>query len=762
MSARVLCVLAAACLGVSDAFNLNGAGSFGRSRRAGSPSHRLRRGFASLDVFDESFLNSPSTVLSQVATATAEPEQAETYAFQAEVSRVMDIIINSLYTDKDVFLRELVSNAADACDKRKVTLTSHNLPYDHGCIKIRADKRRKLLIVEDTGIGMNKTELINNLGTIAQSGTAKFLQQVADGQADASLIGQFGVGFYSAYLVADQVEVVTRKDVETEDGQLLRGQTYRWRSNSEGTFTVFPEDEEKMDDPFETTGTRVILHLKEEADEYMEDYKIKELLRKYSEFIQYPISVWSEKVDYERVPDPDAPVKPGDPPRMKTVTKRFNEWERVNLQPPIWRRDRDDLSDDDYFEFYKSTFKSYDDPTGYIHFKVEGQVEFSSVLFIPGSIPWELTRNMFDDDSRGIRLYVKRVFINDKFAEAIPRWLTFIRGVVDSEDLPLNVGREILQKSKMLTIINKRIAAKAIDMIREIRRQGGDKWDKFWENFGKYLKVGVVEDRDHKEQIAQLLQFYSSKSGPKQTTLDEYVSRMKANQTAIYYVAAESRQAAAENPLLEKLRALDYEIMYMTEPLDEFCMQSLQTGDYMGKQVVDINKDDLRLPEDESEDEKERKKQKRIEMENLCDWLENYYGKTVQKVRVSERLTESPVLLVQGEFGISPSLQKYIKQQAAAQGTQENEMYGMAMNQLIVEVNAEHPIVEQLNQMVLKDRNSRNAKEVAKLLFDVASLQGGYTVNDPGAFAKGIVRLMKREADTFLDNLGSETEATES
>jgi len=346
--------------------------------------------------------------------------------------------------------------------------------------------------------------------------------------------------------------------------------------------------------------------MKEDADEYLEDYKIKELIRKYSEFISVPIEVWCEKVEYDRVADPTASTKPGESPKMKTITKRRHEWEHVNLQPPIWRRDRDTLKDEDYNEFYKSTFKAYDDPLGFIHFKVEGQVEFSSVLFVPGTVPWELSRNMFDDESRGIRLYVKRVFINDKFGESIPRWLTFVRGVVDSEDLPLNVGREVLQKSRMLTVINKRLANKAIDMIRSIKNEGGDKWKKFWENFGKYLKVGVVEDRDHQELIASLLEFWTSTSGTERASFDDYIGRMKPNQTCIYYVSGETRHAASNSPALEKLKKFGYEVIFATEPIDEFCLQALSAAKFRNFDVIDANKADLKLPEFETETDMEK------------------------------------------------------------------------------------------------------------------------------------------------------------
>eukprot|EP00922_Rhytidocystis_sp_ex-Travisia-forbesii_P014958 GHVS01022371.1.p1 GENE.GHVS01022371.1~~GHVS01022371.1.p1 ORF type:complete len:838 (+),score=194.76 GHVS01022371.1:346-2859(+) len=675
----------------------------------------------------------------------------ETHKFQAEVSRVMDIIINSLYTDKDIFLRELVSNAADACDKLRVVLANDNAYNGQGRIRIKADRDTRTLTVEDDGIGMNKQELIHNLGTIAQSGTAKFLQQISDGKADASLIGQFGVGFYSSYLVADQVEVVTKR--AGPDAAV-----WRWRSTSGGTFTVCQvgQDEEIMKDVY--SGTKIFLHLKEECDEYLEDYKIKDLLRKYSEFVQYPIQVWSEKVEYERVTDNKALLKAGEKPRIKTVTRRFNEWEHVNTQPPIWRRAQQHVRDVDYYDFYKSTFKSYDDPMAYTHFKVEGQVDFCSVLYIPGSLPYELSKNMFDDQSRGVRLYVKRIFINDQFTEQLPRWLKFLRGVVDSEDLPLNVGREILQKSKILAIINKRIAQKALDMMKGIKAESKEKWKKFLSTFGKYLKVGVVEDKDHLEQLASLIEFWSTHSTEEETGLDDYIARMPESQKSIYYVAAESKQAAEESPALEKLRKLGYEVLYCTEPVDEFALSSMTVNKYRGFAVLDAIKSDLKLGN--AGESAESMKRKKLDMEFLCEWLQNYFGKKVHRVAASDRLTESPAILVQGDYGLSPTMQRYMKQQATSQGMSDQDVYGMNMNQAVLEINPDHAIIKKLHQMVRADRYSDAAKQMAHLLFEVSGLQGGYTVENPSAFAKRIVVLMTENAERTNSSSPSTTTAS--
>ncbi|GIX60905.1 heat shock protein 90, putative [Babesia caballi] len=674
-------------------------------------------------------------------------EGEQSFPFQAEVSRVMDIIVNSLYTDKDIFLRELVSNAADALDKRRIRGDpEEKVPLEtFGGIRIIPDKEHNTLTIEDDGIGMTREELVKNLGTIAESGTAKFLKQMdKPGSSDSNnLIGQFGVGFYSAFLVASKVEVFSRAFGQ-EDGPV-----YRWKSDTSGTFSVGQVNDADLQASFMKTGTRIVLHIKPECDDYLEDYKLKELLRKYSEFVRFPIQVWVEKVEYERVPDESTAVE-GKPGRYKTVSKKKHEWEHVNTQIPIWRRDQADIKPEDYVSFYKSTFKAYDDPMSYIHFKVEGQVEFSCLLFVPGSLPWELSRNMFDDESRGIRLYVKRVFINDKFSEAVPRWLTFVRGVVDSDELALNVGREYLQRSKALTVINKRIATKAIDMMKNLKSANPERFKKFSDHFGKYIKIGVVEDRENQQDLASLITFWSTKSGQDRITLDEYVGRMKPDQSAIYYLTADNIESAQSSPSLEKLKALDYEVLYALEPIDEFCLSSLTAAKYKNVVVLDVNKSDLKLKEPEGKTEST--KADSVEYETLCSWLKALFPNDVHDVKVSTRLVESPAILVQTDFGLSPSMQRYMKQQATSAGMNDTEMFGTSMvSKPVLEINVEHPIIQHLNVMVKADKLSDVPRQVAKQLLDVVSIQGGYNVKDPTLFAKNVLQLMQREAKQFLE-----------
>ncbi|UKJ89847.1 heat shock protein HSP90 [Theileria orientalis] len=688
----------------------------------------------------------------------------QTYPFQAEVSRVMDIIVNSLYTDKDIFLRELVSNAADALDKRRLKADpEEKVPKEaFGGIRIIPDKNLNTLTIEDDGIGMSAEELKTNLGTIAESGTAKFLKQL-DRAEESNLIGQFGVGFYSSYLVSNKVEVFSRAYGQE------KGPVYRWKSDSNGTYTIGKVNDQEVNEKFMNCGTRIVLHLKPECDDYLEDYKLKELLRKYSEFIRFPIQVWVERIEYERVPD-DTTMVDGKPGRYKTVTKKRYEWEVVNTQLPIWRRDQSTIKPEDYVSFYKSTFKAYEDPLSYIHFRVEGQVEFTCLLFVPGSLPWELSRNMFDEESRGIRLYVKRVFINDKFSESIPRWLTFVRGVVDSDELSLNVGREYLQRSKALTVINKRIASKAIDMLKNLKNNNKVRFERFTENFGKYIKIGVVEDRDNQQELASLTVFKSSKE--KMTTLDEYVQRMKKEQPAIYFISADSEQSAENSPSLEKFNQLDYEVLYSLEPIDEFCLSSLMASKYKGIMIQDVNKHDVKLgvsatSSSGSADGKSSdgsgtgtpgtgagsggRGESQTDYEMLCTWMKNNFSDRVQEVKVSSRLVESPALLVQADFGLSPSMQKYMRQQATSAGMNETELFGTSLvSKPVLELNPDHPIIASLERMLKVDALRDRMKEIAERLIDVVSIQGGYAIEHPSTFAKGIIKLMQNEASHYL------------
>lgn len=646
--------------------------------------------------------------------------QAEAYQFQAEVSKVMDIIINSLYSNKDVFLRELVSNAADACDKKRfLLLTEREEQPEDMRMQIWADKERRTLTIEDNGIGMTKAELIENLGSIARSGTADFVKALGKGDADLSLIGQFGVGFYSAFLVADKVEVFSRSlnDLGSER------KTWKWTStSSDGTFSIEDGSAEQMFG--EISGTKIVLHIKEDGEEYLESEKLSELLKRYSEFVTFPIELWTEKVHYDQAEG--------------SASRSIFDWETVNKVSPIWLRSPEVVNQSEYSEFYKTTFKAFDEPLITTHFKAEGSIDFQALIFIPTVLPFELMRDMFSDDGRGIRLYVKRVFINDNFEDLIPRWLTFARGVVDSEDLPLNVGREILQKSRALQIIRKRVTRKVLDSIETLRQQEPEKFELLWNMYGKYFKVGLVEDFDYKDELKKLVRFFSSYSGSNMTNLAEYVSRMKEGQQQIYFVTGEGRRAAEISPAMEKMKQKGYEVLYMVDPLDEICGQSIV--DFEGKELVDINKANFVL--DKSEDEQQALESRQREFAAFTSWLQEELAERVQKVQISDRLVDSPAVLLQSEWGVSPMMQRYVNAQTASDMQGGASPMGVG-NQAILEINAGSPVIQSLKASMEAAPQAESTRDMVMMIYETAALSGGYAIEDPGEFAKRVTKLME-------------------
>jgi len=661
----------------------------------------------------------------------------------------MDLIINSLYSDKDIFLRELVSNAADACDKKRfLSITDDGAAEVKPEIKIKCDPTAGTVIIEDSGVGMTKNELINNLGKIAQSGTKAFMDALGDGSADVSLIGQFGVGFYSAYLVADKVEVVT-KSMQEGSPQL------KWTSTADSSYTIEDDD---SGEPIEGSGTRLILHLKDEAAKYLEFSKIEELLNRYSEFIEFPISVWKEKTEYKTVPDDEAnkDLPEGEEPKTKTVPETTEGYETINTQKPIWLRPPKEVEEHEYKDFYKSAFRAaYDEPIKWTHFVLEGQVECKSLLYIPGMLPFELSKDMFDENARNIRLYVKRIFINDQFDDLMPRWLKFVRGIVDSDDLPLNVSREILQKSKVLNIINKRLVRKSLDMIREISDdEDKSKYIMFWNNFGKYLKVGAVEDDVNRKDIAPLLRFFSSKSDEEYTSLDEYVEGMKEGQKAIYYVTGDGREGASMSPVVEKLASRGYDVLFATEPLDEIMMESLRS--YKEKDIMDAAKENLRLEDDDDEESKKEKETLQEEYKEVATYLETLLKSKISKVKVSTLLKESPAALVQSAYGMSPTMQRYMRAQSVAAGD-DGSVPGA--NQAVLEVNPRHPIVQDLARKVAADKESKELADAALLMYDVAAMTSGYDVDDMKSFAKRVMNLMGSNVESNEAEIVSKEEA---
>lgn len=670
-----------------------------------------------------------------VADKEAPEASGEKYEYQAEVSRLLDLIVHSLYSHKEVFLRELVSNASDALDKlRFLSVTEPSLLGDAGELEIRIkpDPDNGTISVTDTGIGMTKEELIDCLGTIAQSGTSKFLKALKENKdlgADNGLIGQFGVGFYSAFLVAERVVVSTK--IPRSDKQ------YVWEAVADSSSYVIREenDPEKL----LKRGTQVTLYLRpDDKYEFSDPTKIQNLVKNYSQFVSFPIYVWQEKsrtveVEEEEEPTGDEKSEGEKKKKKKTVTEKYWDWELANDTKPIWMRNPKEVKKEEYYEFFKKTFNEFLDPLTFTHFTTEGEVECRSVLFIPGMAPLN-NEDIINPKTKNIRLYVKRVFISDDFdGELFPRYLNFVKGVVDSDDLPLNVSREILQESRIVRIMRKRLVRKTFDMIEELS-QGENKEDykKFWENFGKFLKLGCIEDAGNHKRIAPLLRFYSSKSEEELISLDDYVENMGENQKAIYYLATDSLKSAKTAPFLEKLVQKDIEVLYLIEPIDEIAIQNLQT--YKEKKFVDISKEDLELG-DEDEVKERGTKQEYIP---LCDWIKQQLGDKVAKVQVSKRLASSPCVLVSGKFGWSANMERLMKAQTLGDTASLEFMRGRR----ILEINPDHPIVKDLCAACKNARDSADAKRAIDLLFETALISSGFQPDSPAELGNKIYKMM--------------------
>ncbi len=634
----------------------------------------------------------------------------ETLGFQTEVKHLLHLMIHSLYSNKEIFLRELISNGSDAADKLRFEALGNDSLYEGDSdlkIRIDFDEANKTITVSDNGIGMTRAEVQDHIGTIAKSGTKQFFERLTGDQAkDSELIGQFGVGFYSAFIVADKVTLTTRK------AGAAHGEGVRWESAGEGDYSIETVDKA-------TRGTEIVLHMKEGEEEFLNSWRLRSIVKKFSDHISLPI-VMSKEIPAEK-----------DEEGNETAPARHED-ETVNAASALWTKSKDDISEEAYNEFYKHVAHDFQEPLTHVHSRVEGTTEYSLLLYVPSRAPFDL----WDRDAKhGVKLYVRKVFITDDAEQLMPRYLRFIRGVIDTDSLPLNVSREILQQSKQISNIKAGAVKKVLGLLESLAETDKDKYQKFWEQFGNVIKEGPIEDHKNKERVAKLLRFSSTHTDDKtqNISLDDYISRMKEGQDKIYFVTADSFAAAKNSPHLEIFRKKGIEVLLLSDRIDEWLISSLT--DYDEKHLQSIAKGELDLDKFDSEEEKQHQEEVTKDFESVLKQIKDVLADKVSEVRVSHRLTDSPACLVTGVYDMSLNMERIMKE--AGQGL--NMMGGMGGSKPIFEVNPDHALVKAIKN----EQDDARFADITHILFDQAILSEGGQLDDPSAFVHKLNGLLQ-------------------